>query len=96
MKKLILTVAVACAIALAACGPKGPTGDIKADAKYLVEQCVKAQEDGKDDQAKQLTEEYMNYYREKGTSQAAEFAFTVLGEMGNLPAEQQKALIGIQ
>lgn len=67
MKKLILTAAVALAISLSACGPKGPTGDTKADAKYLVEQCVKAQKDGKDEAAKELTEEYMNYYKEKGT-----------------------------
>lgn len=65
------------------------------DAKYLVEQCVKAQKDGKDEAAKELTEEYMNYYKEKGTSEAAEFAFAVLAEMGNLPAEDQKAIVGL-
>ena len=95
MKKLILTAAVVLAISLSACGPKGPTGDAKADAKYLVEQCVKAQKDGKDEAAKELTEEYMNYYKEKGTSEAAEFAFAVLADMGNLPAEDQKAIVGL-
>jgi len=94
MKKILLTAAVALAISMSACGPKGPTGDTAADAKYLVEQCVKAQKDGKDDAAKELTEEYMNYYKEKGTSDAAEFAFAVLAEMGKLPAEDQKAIIG--
>ena len=95
MKKLLLTAAVALAIALTACGPKAPTGDVKEDAKYLVEQCIKAQKDGKDDAAKELTEEYMNYYKEKGTADAAEFAFAVLTEMGNLPAEDQKTIIGL-
>lgn len=95
MKKILLTAAVALAISLAACGPKGPTGDAKADAKYLVEECVKAQKDGKDEAAKELTEKYMNYYKEKGASEASEFAFAVLAEMGNLPAEDQKAIIGL-
>ena len=95
MKKIILTAAVALALAVSACGPKGPTGDKKADAAYLVEQCVKAQKDGKTDEAKKLTEEYMNYYREKGTADAAEFAFNVLSAMGDLPAEEQKAIIGL-
>ncbi|MDE6109822.1 MAG: hypothetical protein K2F72_06015, partial [Muribaculaceae bacterium] len=83
------------AISLAACGPKGPTGDTKADAKYLVKQCVKAQKDGKDEAARKLTEEYMNYYKEKGTADAAEFAFAVLAAMGDLPTEDQKAIIGL-
>ena len=95
MKKILLTAAVALAISLAACGPKGPTGDATADAKYLVEQCVKAHKDGKDEAAGKLTEEYMNYYKEKGTSEAAEFAFAVLAAMGDLPAEDQKAIIGL-
>lgn len=56
---------------------------------------MKAQKDGKDEAAKELTEEYMNYYKEKGTSEAAEFAFAVLAEMGNLPAEDQKAIVGL-
>lgn len=95
MKKILLTAAVALAISLAACGTKSPTGDMDADAKYLVEECVKAQKGGDEDAAKALTEEYMNYYKEKGTKEAAEFAFTVLSEMGKLPAEDQKAIIGL-
>ncbi len=95
MKKILLTAAVALALTMAACGPKGPTGDTKADAKYLVEQCVKAQKDGKDQEAKKLTDEYMNYYKEKGTAEAAEFAFAVLAAMGDLPADEQKAIIGL-
>ncbi len=95
MKKILLTAAVAMAISLSACGPKGPTGDKEADAKYLVEQCVKAQKDGDEEAAKKLTEDYMNFYKEKGTKDAAEFAFTVLAEMGKLPAEDQKAIVGL-
>lgn len=95
MKKTILTVVAAIAIALSACGPKGPTGDKKADSAYLVEQCVKAQKDGKTEEAKKLTEEYMNYYREKSTADAAEFAFNLLSAMGDLSPEEQKAIIGL-
>lgn len=83
MKKLILTAAVALAFTMAACGPKGPTGNVEADAKYLVEQCKKAENDGKSEAAKKLTEEYMNYYREKGTVEASEFAFAVIGAMNS-------------
>ena len=82
MKKILLTAAVAFAVALTACGPKTPTGDVKADAEYLVEQCVKAHKDGNDDAAKELTDKYMSYYKEKGVSDAAEFGFAVLAEMG--------------
>ena len=95
MKKILLTAAVAFAVALTACGPKAPTGDIKADAEYLVEQCVKAHKDGNDAAAKELTDKYMSYYKEKGVSDAAEFGFAVLTEMGELPAEDQKAIIGL-
>ena len=37
----------------------------------------------------------MSYYKEKGVSDAAEFGFAVLAEMGELPAEDQKAIIGL-
>lgn len=87
MKKLIITAAVALAIAMAACGPKSPTGNVEADAKYLVEQCRKAEKDGKSEAAKKLTEEYMNYYKDKGTVEASEFAFAVLSAMNSVEEE---------
>ena len=92
MKKILLAVAVAMAISLTACGPKSPTGDMKKDASYLVEYCVKAQKDGKTEDAKHITEEYMQYYRDKSSADAAEFAFTVLGEISNLSEEDKEAL----
>ncbi|MDE6269331.1 MAG: hypothetical protein K2M12_00560 [Muribaculaceae bacterium] len=81
MKKMILTAAVAIALSVAACGPKGPTGNVEADAKYLVEQCMNAEKNGKSEEVKKLTDEYMNYYKEKGTVEASEFAFAVLSAM---------------
>lgn len=94
MKKLIFAIAIA--LTLSACGTKQPTGDMERDAKYLVEQCVKDAHAGRDEHAKQLTEEYMQYYRDRGTAQVSEFAYTVLTEITGLPEDDRRAVLDNQ